>query len=416
MSMLHKVLVFLVALTLADRVCAQVPSSLLLMSDTTWRSKNMMAFVGGDAGIASNAVDVFFLEKSILGGHIHREYVDALLEDMPNRSRAGYSANAQLELLNFRDTLLGRPNLGFKAAFSTNYHGYASFQPTAFETVFTGNSGARAQTQELGPLNAQSQSWQKVGFGLFNKNTLSGLTLSLVEGQSYRNLQAESALLYTSAMADTLRLDVVGSYNRSDTTRKGWANGSGVGACIDFDYNVLLDNGKRIVSFSARNLGFVVWNQASEAYTINSSTDWLGLDVSNWLNGNTDSLSMPEWSDSLKVSRNQSSMLKPLPATFHMRYLHKWKENRYWETGFVYTPNQAAVPMVYLGLTHHLGRNLWLSERVHYGGYGAFSVGAEVQWMSAKSWFIRAGTSQLDGWLLSVAGGRNAYLNLGKNF
>jgi hypothetical protein len=412
----HHVISLFVALFCGFQNYAQVPSSLLLMTDTTWKSKSMMAFVGGDAGIASNAVDVFFLEKSILGGHIHRDYINELLEDMPQRSRIGYDVNSQLELLNFRDTLLGNPNLGLKAAFSTNYHGFVSFQPSAFETIYIGNSSMRSQSTELGPLYFQSQAWQKVGFGLFNKNTLSGLTLSLVEGQSYRDLQIESATLYTSEMADTLRLNVDGMYSRSDTTRSGWANGSGIGACIDFDYNLLLDNGKRVVSFSARNLGFVVWNNEAETYTINSSTDWRGLDVTNWLNGTTDSLSMPNWGDSLKVKRNQSSMLKPLPATFHLRYLHKWKENRYWETGFVYTPNQAAVPMVYLGLTHQIGKNFWLSERANYGGYRAFSIGAEVQWMSAKSWFIRAGSSQLDGWMLPVAGGRNAYLNVGKNF
>lgn len=407
---------FVVFYLVSIRLVAQVPSSLLLTSDTIWKTKSIMAFASGDAGIASNAVDVDFLEKSILGGHIHRDYIQELLQDMPQRSRVGYSANAQLELLNFRDTLLGNPNLGLKAAFSTNYHGYVSFQPSAFETIYQGNSGMRSQSTELGPLYFQSQAWQKVGFGLFNKNTLSGLTLSLVEGQSYRNLKTESAVLYTSEMADTLRLDVDGMYSRSDTTRSGWANGSGVGACVDFDYNLLLDEGKRVVSFSARNLGFVVWNEAAESYTINSSTDWYGLNITNWLEGTTDSLSMPNWSDSLKVKRNQSSMLKPLPATFHLRYLHKWKDNRYWETGLVYTPNQAAVPMVYLGLTHHIGKSFWLSERVNYGGYRAFSIGAEIQWMSAKSWFITAGSSQLDGWVLSVAGGRNAYLNLGKNF
>jgi hypothetical protein len=376
----------------------------------------MMALVSGDAGIASNAVDVSFMEKSLLGGHLLRDNLEGLREDMPELARIGYQANAQLELLNFRDTLFGKPQLGFRASFSTNYAGYIAFRPQAFETVYLGNAQSRSQTEALGPLDFQNQAWQKFGFGLFNKNTLSGVTLSLVEGQYFRNLQVDELSLYTSAMADTLTLDVVGSYERSDTTRSGWANGSGLGACVDLDYNLELDEGKKVVSFSVRNLGFVYWNESSEKYTMDNAVDWKGMDVSEWIAGEVDSISMPEWRDSLETERKQRSMMKPLPATFHLRYLHRWKENRFWETGCVFAPNRAAVPLVYVGLTHQLAKNVWLSERLNYGGYGGFSMGAEVQWLTAKSWFVRAGSTQLEGWILPMAGGRSVYLNMGKNF
>jgi hypothetical protein len=405
-----------ILLATSIRLCAQVPSAFLLTADTAWRSKSMLALAGGDAGIASNAVDVSFLETSLLGGHLHRDYLEALLENMPEKSRIGYHANAQLELLNFRDTLFGKPQLGMRAAFSTNYSGFAAFQPQAFETIYLGNPQSRAQTESLGPLDFQNQAWQKFGFGFFHKNTLSGVTLSLVEGQYYRNLHAEEVSLYTSAMADTLVLDVAGNYERSDTTRTGWANGSGIGACVDLDYNLKLNNGQRVVSFSVRNLGFICWNEASEKYTIDNAVHWTGMDVSQWISGSADSLTMPEWRDSLQTTRSQRSMLRPLPTTIALRYLHRWTDSRYWETGCTYTPNRAAVPLVYVGLTHRIFDRVWLSERVNYGGYGGFSIGAEVQWLSSHSWFVRAGSSQLEGWILSVAGGRSGYLTLGKNF
>jgi hypothetical protein len=59
---------------------------------------------------------------------------------------------------------------------------------------------------------------------------------------------------------------------------------------------------------------------------------------------------------------------------------------------------------------------LWLSERVSYGGYGGFAIGADVQWLSTNSWFLRAGATQLEGWILPGTGGRSVYFNLGKNF
>ena len=415
MSM-HKGLAITALVLLSVQLIAQTPALLLLSSDTLWRSKSMMTFVGADAGIASNAVDWDFMETSLFGGHLERESINNLIDKMPERARIGYAGNAQLELLNFRDSLFGRPNLGLRAALSTQYNGYAAFRPNAFETVYRGNSGAVNVPVELGPLALQNQSWQKVGFGLFNKNSLSGITLSLVEGQAYRAADINRAELFTAAQGDYVSLSLEGDYSRSDTTRRGWANGSGIGACIDLDYNAPIQQGKGVVSFAVRNLGFVVWNEQSEQYAIDTKVDWNGLDVTSWLSGEADSVKFPTWNDSLNTSRNQAQVWKPLPASFHLRYLRHWKGNRYWETGCSFTPNKAAVPAVYVGLTHAISNRLLISERVTYGGYAGFAIGADIQWLFKSSWFVRAGSTQLEGWLLPSAGGRSVYFNLGKNF
>lgn len=408
--------VLLLLLFTAFAADAQVSSLLLMSEDSIWKSKSMMAFMSGDASIASNAVDVDFMQKSLLGGFIPRAHTEALLSNMPERSRAGFAANAQLDLLNFRDTLFGRGNLGLRATLSTNYQGFIGFRPTLFETVYIGNGNAAGTTTDLGPIAMQTQSWQKFGFGLFSKKTLSGITLSLVEGQSIRSMAIDRAAFTTAAQGDTLALQLEGDYFRSDTARVGWANGSGIGACIDFDYNMKLDDDKALVSVSVRNLGFVAWNSRSEAYRVNSSVDWVGLNVTDWLDAGSDSIGLPSWSDSLQAKRTQATRIKTLPASIQFRYLRKWNGMHYWETGFGFTPNSASVPLVYAGITHAISEHLWISERISYGGYGGFAIGAEVQWLSSKAWFVRAGASQLDGWILSTAGGRSLYVNLGKNF
>lgn len=402
--------------TIAMRVHAQIPAVLLLSGDSAWRAKSSMCLAGGDAGIASNGVDVEFLKKSLLGGHLKTEHLKDLASDMPQRTRVGYVANVQVELLNFRDTLFGNSNLGMRAALSTNYAGYVGFRPNLFRTVYLGNADYDDTAIGLGRVNAQNQFWQKFGFGLFNKKTLSGFTLSLVEGQSFQSLQLSQAKLYTSSMADSLSLSIAGNYTRSDTARSGWANGSGLGACLDFDYNVLLPDGSGLASLSVRNLGFVVWNEQSEQFTFDETIRWNGVNVSDWVSGLTDSISLPQYVDTLSRNRRETSFMKPLPASFHFRYLKKWKRNHYWETGTVFMPNRAAVPLVYAGMMHAITPRLWVAERLSYGGYGGLALGVEIQWLSKSSWFVKAGSSQLEGWLLPAAGGRNLFVNLGKNF
>jgi len=415
MSM-RKCLAIVALVMLSVQVIAQTPTLLLLSSDTLWRSKSIMAFAGADAGIASNAVDWNFMETSLFGGHLQRESINELIDKMPDRARAGYAGNAQLELLNFRDSLFGKPNLGLRAALSTQYSGYASFHPNAFETIYRGNSSDINVPIELGPLAFENQAWQKFGFGVFNKKTLSGITLSLVEGQSYQAADINRAQLFTAAQGDYVSLSLEGDYARSDTTRMGWANGSGIGACIDFDYNTTIQNGRGVVSLAVRNLGFIAWNEQSEQYVLDSQVDWNGLDVTSWLSGVTDTVALPNWNDSLNTRRVQSEVWKPLPASIHLRSVRHWKGNRYLETGCSFSPNKAAVPAVYVGLTHAISERLFISERVTYGGYTGFAIGADVQWLFRSSWFLRAGSSQLEGWLLPSAGGRSVYFNLGKNF
>lgn len=406
----------LVLLLVVGFLHAQLPSILMMSRDATWRSKNVMAIASGEAGIGSNALDVAFMKKSLLGGRIERDHIERLSDGMPSRSRAGYVGSAQLELMNFGDTLFGNPRIGLRACLSTNYQGYLGFQPNAFRTVFQGNNGQAGSAVDLGPLVMQNQAWQKFGFGLFNKSTLSGFTLSLVEGQSYQSLVIDQLSLFTAAGADSLSLSTSGEFFRSDTLRSGWANGSGIGACIDLDYNLPLSNGKSLFSLTVRNLGFVTWNSESERYSLDGSTAWNGVNVTDWLSGSDEEVMLPSWSDSLNSARTQSSSLKSLPTTVTFRYISRWRKKNYLETGWNLSPNRAWVPQAYVGIAHALNDRLWVSERISYGGYAGFAVGAEVQWLSKNAWFARVGATQLEGWFLSKAGGRNIYLNLGKNF
>ncbi len=401
---------------LSAPVCAQFPASLLLSGDTAWRSKSTVFFIGGEAGISSNAVDVEFLDKSLLGGYLENDHLRQLASKMPSQACVGYRANAQAELMNFRDTLLGNSNIGMRAALSTNYGGFVGFRPNLFKTVYLGNAGYAGTNTELGAIDAQQQMWQKFGFGLFDKTTLSGFTLSLVEGQSYQSLNLSHADLYTSLGGDSLSLFLEGSFTRSDTARIGWANGSGIGACLDFDYNILLPDGNGLASVTVRNLGFIAWNEKTERYSVNETIRWNGVDVSDWVSGITDSIALPQYADSLNRDRKQASLVTSLPTTIAFRYLKKWKQHHYWEIGTLFIPNRASVPQIYAGMMHAITPRLWIAERLSYGGYGELALGVELQWLSKQSWFVKAGSSQVEGWLLPMAGGRNVYVNLGKNF
>lgn len=397
-------------------VKAQTPSILLLGKNTTWSSRGMMIMAGGDAGISTNALNVDFLQKSILGGRLERDELKGLYDELPSQSKLGYAVHSDITFLNFADTLFGNPNLGIRASISTNYEGYCDFRPNAFGLVYLGNGDLNPGTVNLGEFIYRNQAWQKIGFGLFNKSTLSGFTLSLVAGQSLQSLTLDEAQFYTSSAGDSLSLDVDGVFLRSDANRKGLANGSGLGACIDFDFNLPLSDKSAMMSFSARNLGFVVWNRQTETRTLNTALQWNGLDVTNWLSGATDTLELPSWTDTVRAPGTMKETFKLLPSSFAFRYLKRISSASYIETGCSFFPNRVALPLAYAGMMHLIGSGFSVGERISYGGYGNFALGMEMQWLSRSAWFIRAGSAQLEGWLFKEARGRNLFVNVGKSF
>lgn len=395
---------------------AQLPSLMLLSEDTALRAGNAWIMASASGQVGSSALDMDFVRKATLGGRITNEHINRLVSDMSSDNRAGYAAMGELTLMNFRDTLFTNPAIGLKATVGSYYHGFAGFSSKLFSTIFEGNQASAGLNRELGPAFMMQQSWQKFGLGIFDKRTLSGITLSLVEGQSYRSLVMNSADLYTSAVGDTLRISPDGEYKRSDTSRTGWANGSGVGVAIDLDYNLPLADDKGFINVSIRDVGVVLWNDASEHYTVSREFTWTGFDANPWLSNHDDSLVAPSPEDSLLTSRTQKTFIAPLPMSFQLRYVKQFGKGHFYEVGWSLFPNRVAKPQLFAAVSHRFREDLLVTARAYAGGYSRWGMGAEVQWMPKGTWMIRAGSNHLAGIVANKAHGAEAFVSIGKSF
>ncbi len=375
---------------------AQTPSILLLTSDSSFRQSSSMIQLFGNGLTGSNSLDNGFISKSIFGGHLDDAHLDKIYNNMKSQNRAGFLATGGLELLNFSDTIFNKPQWGLRAGFSTNYHGYLSFNRDLYKTIYRGNKSFAGQSVDIGPLVGGYQSWQKFGVGIFNKNHLSSLSISLVAGQQYQSLIVDNAKLYTSNTGDSLSLSYMGDYMRSDSLRKGFANGSGLGLALDFNYNIPLPEQKGLISISIQDIGFISWNKQSRTYKFDSLTKWTGLEANNLFKLDNDSLNLPNLQDSLQYSREAKGFSSVLPASIHLRYSRFFSKKHLYEAGISIWPNRAAVPYLYAGVSHFFGEHFMLSERINYGGYGNFSFGLEAQWMPRGTWLIRVGTNNAE--------------------
>jgi hypothetical protein len=396
-------------------VCsAQTPTILLINSDSNYYKTHSLVDLSSRGYLGANSLDLLFVKKSVFGGKLEDRHLDHIDEQSHNTNRAGFLMNGGIDFYNFKDTLLRDPKLGMKISISTNYHGSISYTKDLFSLIYRGNSQFKGDTISPGPLSAQYQAWQKFGVGIFNKKTYTSFSISLVAGQSFQSLIVRNSNLYTSPVGDSLSLTYGGDYFRSDSGKKGMANGSGLGLCFDFDYNLPLEGNKGFISLSVRDIGFVYWNKQSKQVTFNSSNNFTGIEINDLFQLNTDSINFPNLTDSLRYITSQKAFAAPLPASISMRLCRKFSEQDFYEAGLTIWPNKAAIPFIYAGVSHFVRHNLIFSERLSFGGYGRWGLGAEVQWMPKGNWILKAGTYNLGGFTMASSHSRDIYFTLAK--
>src|SRR5690606_2844677 len=107
--------------------------------DSSYRQSSSMIQLNGNGLAGSNSLDNNFLQKSFFGGHLEDAHLDKLYDKMKSQNRAGFMANGGIELYNFTDTLFSKSHWGLRACFSTNYHGYLSYNRDLYKTIYRGN-------------------------------------------------------------------------------------------------------------------------------------------------------------------------------------------------------------------------------------------------------------------------------------
>ncbi len=395
---------------------SQTPSLYLLNRDSSYRQSSTLIELNAQGLWGSNGLDKSFLRKAIQGGHLTSDHIQSLYDAMNTQNRLGAIGSGGLTLYNFSDTLLNHQQWGMQAGFSTNYHGFVSFNRDLFKTLFIGNKSMAGEKTDLGPFVGGYQAWQKFGVGIFNKTTWSSVMISLVAGQHLESWVLNDLSLYTSALGDSLSLSYIGDYWRSDSLRKGFANGSGIGIALDFRYNLPLADDKGIISIALNDIGFVNWNKRTQQYRFDSTSTWTGIMVDQLFQFNRDSLSLNGLKDSLHYSRTLQKANTMLPLSVHVRYNGAFSAKHLYEAGLSIVPNRAAVPFIYAGLSQMFQSNFLVTERITYGGYGKWGVGIEAQWMPKNQWYFRIGTSNLEGFFLPKSFANSGYLTLAKFF
>ncbi len=388
-------------------------SMFLLRADSTFRAYSSFFEVHGNGYYRSNSLSNEYVNRMVVGGYIGPDTKAGIRDKLSGMNRMGAEASLGLSYWNMSDSLFNRPNLGIKLLVDVKYDASMSFTDELYKVAFEGNKQYRGEEILFDGTAAEYYAYQKLGFGIFDKRTLSGISLSYVNGQDYLQTYINNGELYTSELGDSLNLAYHGTHSQS-LSKNGFGTGDGVGAAIDVNVNFPLTDNKGFISLQLNDLGFVYWNEVTE-YRADSSLSYQGVDISNLFASDLSQLEMPSLIDSLAYDSTVSSEIKALPLSLGVSMLHELGDASYIEVGLRIKPTRSHTPEIYAKYHYFMNPTTQVSASARYGGYGGLRFGFDVQKMCG-AWYISLGSDDLPGLILNSSRGRGAYAQIGRFF
>ncbi len=394
--------------------CGLGQKLLLMKKDTSFLTAKSYLEINAQGDWHSNSLNNLFAERMVLGGYIDQEMIDFIDEDLESFNRMGGNLFAGMQLYSFNDSLFKKNKWGLKVKVEQRSEGFVSFSKDLFHLVFEGNTTYKGQELDLSNTNISLFTYQKMGIGIFNKRDFSEITLSMINGQSFVQLQIPNASFYTTDIGDTLILNAQGFAHRSNPNRSGFGISNGVGMALDFKANIPLYDQKGYILLEMNNLGFIHWNKKSVRQEIDTTNSYVGIDIHDLLDAQNTSSSFAVF-DSTFYSSDTLGLYTWLPTYGKVSLLRYFKEKDYLELGIIVRAYRAFIPQLFVGYNYFMTDNAQVGLKASYGGYGKFRIGASYEqfW---KNWYFTVSTNDLPGLILNDAKGRGAAFSVGKFF
>jgi hypothetical protein len=381
---------------------------LLMGADSSFRSAAVMITMEGEGEIRSNTIQNAFLDKLVFGGHIDRGLIDAQEKHMNDVNMLGGNFRGNLTMRLMSDSLFRNPNWSWQVTMGSRTLLETTFSKDLFHLAFRGNADFLDEYAFLSSTGLLLTNYQKLGGGIFHKESLSGFTVSVVNGQSFNAFDLELGRLFTSAEGDSLSFNYLTSSTRSDTSVSGLGSGPGIGMAFDGVLN-FKQGEDGYIQLALHDFGFVSWNNATLVGNNEGTMNWTGLELTDILN---DDSTLPSFNDSLTINEKQGSTKRWLPGSFDARIMRKVGQSAFYEIGFAIRPVIAYNPMLFAGYHHNFNEKTLVGATGTYGGYGRLRFGLSVEHLFGKSVYLAIGTSDVYGAASGKGYGRDAYLKV----
>lgn len=366
---------------------------------------------------SSNFATNEFTDKFIFGGTITSEIKDRVSSKLNRNNSIGGEFEQKLEFYGANVLPFKNDKYGLIISLSDNHLISGNISNDLFTTAFYGNSNSQNDTMDFGFSHLLYQHYLKLGFGIYNKSTLSSIRLSYVSGS--RGIEGRLNNSWMHSQMDTVKLMLQGSGYATDFENPYWGF-QGSGFAVDLNYNFFFDSRKgynQMLNLKISNIGLMFWNNKTQNYDVDSMTTYTGFNVQNFINRGDSEDPTYNFQDTLGIQTRTGSRMTSLPIEFAIQKVplrHSIQKLQYL-AGFKTILTADYFPYLYGGLYYMPNHNFAASTRLSYGGFGGFQWGLNLNlWLNDKAYFA-LGTFDVIG-LVSKKFGFGRSLNFVAHF
>ncbi|MFT5822081.1 MAG: hypothetical protein ACI8ZM_003337 [Crocinitomix sp.] len=364
---------------------------------------------------SSNAFNNELLDKFLFGGAITTDIKDQVTNGLKRVNSFGAEAEQSIEHYNANINPIGNPKFGFMASFSDNHFISSNLSSDLFHTIFYGNADRVGDTLDFSFSHIQYIHFQKIGFGIFDKHTLSSLRVNYVSGSKQTQGRLSNSHMYSAN--DSIALKLQGAGFRTDLTSPYFAM-QGHGFAIDLNYNFLFETKKgnsQIINLKISNVGLIAWNNQTNNYTIDSVTAYTGFDIKDFINQPEDASSKEyNFIDTLGLQQEKGSIISTLPIEFAIQKMPMRNSDQKLQLilGFKAILTSDYFPYLFGGVYYAPTDKFSASTRLSYGGFGGLQWGIDANFWVKDKVYIGLGTFDMIGNISKKYGfGRSANLS-----
>jgi hypothetical protein len=348
----------------------------------------------GNFDLNATSVEKAISTKMFFGGEITDDLKNRSLEKHKPVNRVGVDYQSEFEWRNANVNLFKKDKYGF--LIKGGYYGIGSgaYSTDLFKLAYYGNQHSTEEVLNMDGSAFQFTSFQKFGFGIFNKKSKNSFSLNLVNVSSHFQGFLNKGELTTHVDADSLELLLSGNFK---STNPGFSNGLGI--ALDFDIRLPINwfNDKEaIIQFLGKNLGIASMNKGLVHYSADSTYKFEGFRLQQLMNSS--SLVGSEFSlmDTLQISQTTRKSNIFLPGFIQVGKIVSEQSQSKLQSyfGIRMYPTLFYRPFVYAGLDYVPTKDLHVSLNSSLGGFGLVRFGGYVTY-SLEGWNFGIGTEDL---------------------
>jgi hypothetical protein len=339
-----------------------------VQQDTTIFLNNHELVVSAVADYQSTSIGKDIIKSFFYGGFID----DAMKGETSSRqqliNRFGFDINSEIEYRNHKSKIFKDSTKGF--VLKHGFYNFSAIEYTedVFDLLFYGNSAFIGDTAFLTGSRFDSYTFQKIGFGWFDKHSKSSFTLNAIGVHNVITGRVQNGSLYQSASIDSVALSMDAKYNQSNSNA---FCGFGLAVDIDYRFDMPKNNNEKIYfQLLMRNLG-VVCLPGVRSSSINSQINYNAYSIDDLLNASTVFNDTEATFGSFSDSSSEATDWKLLPALLQFTKLvdrnsDKKLQGFYGARAYM---SSSFMPMFFSGIDYHPAKCYRIGLQASYGGF-----------------------------------------------